>query len=298
MKTMKCLKLYLMVLLLLVGCVLSACSQPNNVLSDNSSSLPQESQNPDVEHPDSVDELDYTLLETNEKWYLVFDDISVYSSGGKSEVSTLAFDTIKELKVAIKTGGLKEWQKRVVATSFSKDKVGVKVPNLEKLYVPKLPVDGVVDSVIWSGESYSFSVTLDKNIFGMLHVYTAEQYENIFALDYESYFEKDTISVSSTETLDGGKSVTYYSTNIAQLMQVRYVLTDGNKTVTVDKTYRFNEEDANAEGNYSLTNITMYCEDGGENYVVDLFGFIEEPTDTWLLTFDLSGYNENEVAVS
>ncbi len=247
MKTMKCLKLYLMVLLLLVGCVLSACSQPTNVPTDNSSSRPKESQKPDVEHPESVDELDYTLLETNGKWYLVFDDISVYSSGGKSEVCTLSFDTIKELKSAIETGNLQEWQKRVVATSFSKDQVGVKVPDLEKLYVPKIPVDGVVDSVIWSGESYSFSVT-------------------------------------------------YYSTKAAQLMQVRYVLTEGNKTFTVDKTYRYNEE--NTEGNYSLTNITMYCEDDGEKYVVDLFGFIEEPTDTWLLTFDLSEYNENELAVS
>lgn len=281
MKTIKCFKLYLTVLLLLVGCVLSACSQPTDTTSNNSGNRKEESQNPDLE---------YTLLKTNEKWHLVFDDISAYSGGEKNDVCTLSFSTIEEMKAAIETGSLKEWQKQVVATSFVKDQVGVKVPNLEKLYVPKIPVDGVVDSVIWSGESYSFSVTLNKNIFGMLHVYTAEQYANIFALDYVSYFEKDTISVSSTETLDDGKSVTYYSTNVAQLMQVRYVLTEGNKTFTVDKTYRYTEENAGAEGSYSLTNITMYCEDGNKKYVVDLFGFIEEPADTRLLTFDLIEY--------
>ncbi len=256
-------------------------------------SQPEESQNPNGEHSDSADKLDYTLLEANGTCYLVFNDISVYSGEGKNEVSTLSFATIKELKDAIKTGNLKEWQKQVIATSFAKDDVGVKVPDLEKLYTPKIPADGTVDSVIWSGEDYSFSMTLDDNVFGMMHVYTAGQYASIFASDYENYFEKDTISVSGTETLDDGKTVTYYDTDIAQLMQVRYVLTDGSKTLTVDKTYRHSD----AEDDYSLTNVTMYCEDGGKKYVVDLFGFTEEPTDTWLLTFDLLVYNDDALAV-
>lgn len=285
MKKMKCMKLYALVLLLLVCCVLSACSQPTNATNDNSGA-------------NYSDELDYTLSETNGEWHLVFDDISVYTDGEKSDVCTLSFGTIKEMKNAIKSGSLKGWQKKIVATAFDKDQAGVKVPDLEKLYAPKIPAAGVVDCVIWSGESYSFSVTLDENIFGMLHVYTAEQYANVFASDYEGYFEKDTITVLSTETLDGGVSVTYYSTNAAQLMQVRYILTEGNKTLTVDKTYRYTEENADAEGNYNLTNVTIYCEDGGKKYVADLFGFAEEPTDAWLLTFDLSEYKDDGSAVS
>lgn len=41
----------------------------------------------------------------------------------------------------------------------------------------------------------------------------------------------------------------------------------------------------------------MYCEDGGKKYVADLFGFAEEPTDAWLLTFDLSEYKDDGSAV-
>ncbi len=297
MKKIKNLKIYLLVMFLIASCVLSACSQPTDAVSGNSGSQPQGSKNPDVEHPDPADELDYTLLETDGTYYLIFDDITVYNSGGKSEVSTLSFATIKELKDAIKTGDLKEWQKEVIATSFNRDDVGVKVLNLEKLYSPKIPMDGTVDSVIWSGENYSFSMTLDENIFGMLHVYTDVRYTNVFESDYKNYFEKDTISVSNLETLGDGKTVTYYCTSAAQLMQVRYVLTDGNRTFTVDRTYRYGEAEANDEGGYDLTNITMYCEDGGKKYVVDLFGFVDDSDDNWLLSFGLSEYIDNELAV-
>lgn len=287
MKTMKCLKPYTLALLLLICCILSACSQPANVTNDNSV-------------VNNSGESDYTLIETNGEWHLVFDDMSVYADGEKSavDVCTLSFGGVKEMKDAIKSGDLEEWQKKIVATSFGKDQAGIKVPNLEKLYVPKIPAGGVVDCVIWAGEVYSFSVTLDENTFGMIHVYTDKQYTNVFASDYENYFEKDTISVLDTETLDDGRSVTYYSTKAAQLMQVRYVKTEGSKTFTIDKTYRYNEEDPDVECNYSLTNVTMYCEDGEKKYVADLFGFIEEPTDTWLLTFDLSEYIDNGPAVS
>ncbi len=298
MKGAKSLKLFLMILLLIVGCALSACSQTNDYVGkENANNQQQGPQDPGEVTPPPADELDYSLFEADGKCYIVFDDISVYSSEGKSEVSTLSFATMKEMKDAIKNGKLKDWQKRVIATSFAKDDVGIKAFSLESWFVPNLPVNGAVDSVIWSGESYSFSMTLDNGVFGMLHVYTPGQYADIFASDYENYFDKDTISVSETETLEDGKTVTNYSTIAARLMQVRYVLTDEARTFAVDKTYRYSEGEAGAKGSYDLTNITMYCDDGGKKYAVDLFGFVEEPTDAWLLTFGLSVYNDSDVAV-
>lgn len=228
---------------------MSACSQANNItegtgtgtgigtaVGTESGSEQQGTQEPE-EGPNLDDKLDYTLQATNGKWYLAFNDVSLYNDPESCDIATLSFDTIKDMKDAIKTGKLKAWQKQVVATSFAKDETRIKVPDLDKPYVPKVPKNGTVGSVGWAGEYYSFSLTLN-NSFGVMHVYPAEQHARGFASDYEHYFDRDTITVSNTETLADGKTVTYYSTRVAQLMQVRYVLTEGSKTFTVDKTFR------------------------------------------------------------
>lgn len=229
----------------------------------------------------SVD--DYSIFKQGEKYYIAFDDISIYENRGSSEVASLDFKSIKLLKETVTMGKLANWEKNTIATAFPKNDNGILCCDFNNLYTPVLPFGSNVDMVSWNGESYSFLITVDDYVFGTIHCYSKDRFDSVYQSEYENYFEKDTITVAKEEN-DGEKTTTYYSTSAAKLKQVRYSSTFEGVKYTIDKTYRLD-----ANGKYSLTNVTMYCDN---SFVVDLFGFVEEPGDSWLFEFGLTKFVE------
>ena len=233
---------------------------------------------------------DYSLVGIDEMKYIVFENVSEYEREGQ-ESATLNFKSMKEFVECVLEGKLEDWQKIIVASTFPKDENGIVICDFDNLFIPILPSDEAIYEVYWNGESYSFSFTLKNSVFGNMYYYTQEQYNNAYKNDYENFFNNDAITVDRTEQTEDGKTEIYYSTKAGELKQVRYLLTDDDKTIVVDKTYRLNMNNPLLDNSAEYpSNVTLYCIENNEYYVVDLFEFSEEPSDLWLLSFEIEKY--------
>lgn len=242
------------------------------------------------------DEGSYSIVKRGEKCYIIFENPAQYDNGDKNELATLEFTSIKDFVDSVTNGELKEWQKNVVATAFPKNEYGILSCDFTNLFEPIAPTGTTLRSVVWRGESYSFSLTNENGVFGTVHYFTKDEYSEVFTSDYEAYFDKDAITVSKTETQEGGVTITYYATRAGQFMQVRYTLTEDSKIMHVDETYRLHMNDSSVNVSDTVpANVTLYCLEGDVCYVVDLFGFADDPSDAWLLSFGLVQYKEKDI---
>ena len=246
---------------------------------------------PPAHHPIKV--ADYTILTENGHSYFVFDDIALYDK--PNELASLEFTSIQEWINAVTQGTLSDHQKTVIATAFPRDDIGILCCDFNPLYTPKVPKNVTVAGLSWSGECYSFYLEQDSGAFAWLHYYSEEQYRDVFQSQYQNYFEKNTITVTQTESINNGqKTITHYTTAAGELMQVRYTLSNRHKTVVVDKTYRIQMNDPSLAASSSLpSNVTLYCEEDGVCYVVDLYDLDQDPADKSLLQFGMEPYTEN-----
>ena len=230
---------------------------------------------------------DYTLIKNENGCYLTFDDISKYqnnSSSGSSVLGEIIFGSVKEFKDTVTKGLLTDWQKEIVAR-FENVGDNIQTCDFNNLYEPKLPQGSNAKEVYWNGTAYSYLVMMSDQSFGYVRCYTKEMYDEIFQSKYEDFFNQDTITVTGTEVIDG-KEITYYKTSTGvSSYNERYTLTNGNKTVTVDKIFYSSDD--------TLNRVTLYCTDGSLHYTVTLHKLTEKPTDEWLLQFGLKPYIEN-----
>lgn len=236
-----------------------------------------------------IDTEEYSIIEKNGKHYIVFTN---YDNYGDSDVATVDFDTIKEFKDSVTKGELADYEKATIVTAFKRDENGILSCNFNKLYEPVLPLGGTVTSVSWAGDCYSFCVEFSNVAWGFVNYYSAEAYNEIYQRNYENYFNKDTITVTSTEQIDNGqKVVTYYN---GHFMNVRYTLQNGTKTVVVDKMYELNNENETIATSSSVPQrIALYCIDGEVYYGIDLHNLSEAPSDEWLMQFGMAQYGNN-----
>ena len=267
----------------------------NEMLLNNINSNDTDSNDTDQS---GIESADYMLMEQSGLYYIVFDSISDYQGEGQNELANLEFKSLAALKNSVTNGKLENWQKKVIATSFKKNDVGILTCDFNKLLEPKMPGECVIDGVSWSGESYSFYISTSSEIFGFVHSYSYDQYYEIYEKDFENYFDKSTITVKETLIADDGKVVTTYSTSAGDLMQVRWTYKVGQKTIVVDETYRLSMGDETLTTSDMVpTNVTLYCTEPGAYYVVDLFGFVEKPSDEWLMQFGMTQYVEKNLSV-
>ncbi len=272
-----------MVLLSVVGMTFGGCSSHY----DGGDITPSENN-----ELSKIETEDYSIIEDNGSYYIIFADKAQIDSYGQSQLSSLEFDTIQDFKDAVTKGLLADWQKATIATAFPKNEIGVLSCDFNNLYVPIMPSGGSVTGVSWEGESYSYYLQFSNEVFGFLHRYTAAQYNTIYQSEYEDFFDRDTIIVKNTEQIENGqKTATYYSTSAGELLQVRYTLENESNIFIIDKTYRLNMGDETIDTSSTIPfNITLYCQDASSFYVIDLFGFAEDPSDDWLMQFGMTKY--------
>lgn len=181
--------------------------------------------------------------------------------------------------------------KKVVATAFEKDNIGVLICDFNKLWEPYVPNDCMIDGVSWAGESYSFFVATTSDAFGFIHSYPSEQYQEIFQNDYENFFNNTLITVTERIEMDENKVATKYSTSAGQLMRIRYTKNVDGKMFIVDEKYRLQmNDDSIAASGTVPSNITLYCVENEAYYVIDLFGFTEYPSEEWLFGFGMKAF--------
>ena len=222
---------------------------------------------------------------------MVFDDPDAYRVE-HSVPGSVDFDSMEEFVDTVTNGLLTEGQKQIIATAFPKDTTGaVLICDFDNLYVPTLPGKGVVDGVSWGGQSYSFGLTLEDGVFGSLHCLTETQFQSRYQREYADFFDRNTITVTKTETLADGKVATYYTTRSGEFMNLRYTLTYSDQTITVDKTYRLQTNNPDLPTSSTVpSGIELYGTSDEGFFCVSLFDFSIDPADEWILQFGLERY--------
>lgn len=285
---------------------LVSCS--NNLTNDSQSDTT--SQDPiTTDAPPSTDNtlsnkvensMDYKLVEQSGQHYIVFDNISDYDYEDEesSQIdSGLEFGSLAEFKNTVTSGKLTDRQKRVIATSFQKNEQGmILICDFNKLLEPQMPNDCKVEWVYWEGEGYSFYISTSYEVFGFVHNYTQDQYNYLYNRNFEGLFDRPNIHVTEIINTDDGKTVTMYRTFAGDLMRIRYAYENGQKTIIVDESYWLEMSDETLPTSNTVPiSITMYCTEPGAYYAVDLFGFTEKPSESWLYEFGMKPYVDLDV---
>lgn len=247
--------------------------------------------------PDSEYVEDCEIIEKDGMNYIVFDDITKYTDSSQDQQhASVEFASVEEFINTLTEKNFTDMQKQIIATAFPKNEYGILSCDPQNIYEPQMPSGFVVDCVYWEGASYGFSITTSSEIFGFVRNLTQEQYEYIYQNDFEEFFSRDTITVEETIVTNDGKSVTTYTTRSGHLMQIRYTLYTGDKTVTVDERYRLDMADQSLESSSSVPSVVrLYCAYSGVYYIVDLYGFTEKPSEKWLSEFGMKPYVEQNV---
>jgi len=237
---------------------------------------------------------DYSIIQKDGEYFIVFDDISVYQNHPHQDIANVSFPSMKNFKYSVTKGLLTDSQKRIMATSFKKNADGsIKSCDFNNLYVPILPETGNTNKVGWSGQSYSFPLSFENGISGTLSCLTESQFESKYQMDYVDVLNRETTTITKTESLGDGKTAIYYTTSTGNLKRIRYSLIDGDKTIIVDKNFRLKMDDPKLETSDTIpSNIRMYCTENGQNYYISLYGFTENPTDSWLSKFGITVFKD------
>ncbi len=236
----------------------------------------------------------YSITYSNGNYYFVLGDIETYHDSYQNVLAAVEFDSIEEFYDVVTNGKLSDSQKTIIATAFQRDDTGILCCDFNNLYALKTPAEFDITGVSWEGIVYSYSLESKNGVFGYALLYNEEQYTQKYQSDFVNYFNKSTINITKTETIEGDKTATYYSTFAGEFKQIRYTLSDGDKTFVVDKTYRLAmANEAISVSPVAPSNVTLYCTEKGIHYVIDLFELANDPTDEWLMQFGMSRYVKN-----
>ncbi|MBR6682594.1 MAG: hypothetical protein IKL40_06390 [Clostridia bacterium] len=243
--------------------------------------------------------MDYSIVSENGNYSIIFDNPTEYQINNQ-KLANISFPSMKNFKDSVTKGLLTDSQKQIMATSFKKNADGsIKSCDFNNLYVPILPETGNTNRVGWSGQSYSFSLSFENGISGTLSCLTESQFESNYQMDYVDVLNRETITITKTESLGDGKTAIYHSTSTGKLKKIRYSLTIEEKTIIVDKTFRLQMDNPNLETSDTIpSDITMYCTENGQNYTIYLYGFTEDPTDSWLSKFGITAFKDADFEIS
>ena len=189
-------------------------------------------------------------------------------------------------------GKLTDGQKRHIAEVFPKDETGETLMcDFDNLYEPALPEGWATNGTSWYGPYYAFQIA-SGNTFGFVRWLPETIYDKIFQRDYTDFFDNERITVTKTEN-EGGKEKTFYYTGNGGSMQERYVLYEGERTITVDKCYFLSVgSELVPDSNDVPVSVTLYCEEGEELfYTVMLYNFGSAPDDQLLKQFSMTPFD-------
>ena len=240
---------------------------------------------------------DYSLSQENGQHYLVFDDITKYERVPEEGVNIgvdafVSFSSMTEFRDAVIKGDLTDHQKTTIANHFPKDENGnILICDMNNLYTPTTPGSNNMGNVIWNGQRYSVSLTLDNGVdcgYGNL---PEKDYQSKYQQDYVNFLSNNNITVTSQTVDKNGKTITRYDTDAGTYKSIQYTLTEGNKTIAVDKLYCLKTNNSSSDTSGSIPyRVTLYCTEGDQYYIFVLSDFDIAPTDQWLLKFGITEF--------
>jgi len=222
----------------------------------------------------------FTLSTVDGRVYLNFDE-------GNDPIDphfgSLDFPSLDALVAAIRANDLFDVQCETIRTIFPRDENGIRIIDVDHVCDPLLPDDLFVGCVDWEGPSYAFEFDGRNAVSGILRVLTKEDYATVFADEYETFFDRETITVlSRINVADRNAEVVRYRTSTGEDYQaIRYALANGVKVVEF---YRVQEGTPLA----IPEKVALYGESGDAAFQAELYDLTERPSVEWLSQFGLA----------
>ena len=229
----------------------------------------------------AVDEenVGYHLSVVDGRTYLNFDGGNAASSSIKG---TVYFDTVDEMVTAIRTNSLSPAQCETIRNSFPRDGNGFRIIDLDHVCDAVLPDGLFVRRVDWDGPSYAIEFDGEDSVSGLLRVLTPKDYAEVFAYEYETFFDRANVTVISREhDAERDAEVVLYETSGGSFQAIRYTLPNG---VTAVETY-------SAPGGTPLAvpdTVYLYGETETAAFRAHIIDLTERPSVEWLSRFGLS----------
>ena len=279
--------LFLSVIVLLILGILCGCEKQNDHSEQDFSNIPEDYY---------IENSDYILSGNITDGYYITFFPEYHPNSGTDDMQTadLEFDSMQDFATTVMEGSLSDYQKAKIYTVFPRDEKGTITCDFGNLQEVKLPTGMHRKNVSWTGVIYTQSFSSDKNSFGNVTVYPQDKYEEKYQKDYENRLKASSISIVNEEKIsDRDATLIYYYTQLAEMKCLRYVLVDGNKTYVVEEEYFLSAVyvDENLISDSIPYRINMYCTDGTNYYVIDLYHLDSRPTEEWLLSFGLTKFS-------
>ena len=306
MKKLKLIKIILS-LLLIFAMVLTLFSCNNEIKE------PDETENSDIteeiatkktyNYKDYDRVKDFEIIPVDNGYRLKFNDTDYYEQEHNYEYWGICLESIDEIYDGLIHGTLSEYTKSEIFDTFPRDENGIIIPNPYNLYVYILPEDcSVLDNEVgvnWKGATYHHVMVLTSNKYDIC----LGAGVTISILTYDNYNEelkKETDIVKdypdSMWTHKNGKDSIIYSIEgeTFKREQVRYTVSNENKTMLLIKNYIHYEEEAR------LKKTTAYYTSNGAYFTISFldafggeFGFFTDGSSIdpeWAFEFDVEKY--------
>ena len=225
---------------------------------------------------------DYSLSVVDGRNYLNFDGDGGGYEANPELVGIVYFDTVDEMVTAIRTNSLSSWQCEIIRSVFPRDENGIRIIDVDHVYDAVLPDGLFFNYVGWEGPSYVFDLSGQDSVRGSLRVLTKEDYAEVYASEYETFFDRANLTVISREhDAERDAEVVLYETPSGTYQTIRYTLPNGVTAV----------EHYHAPGGTSSAipvTVELYGETDDAAFYAELYELTERPTVEWLSRFGLT----------
>ena len=243
---------------------------------------------------------DFEIIQVDDGYRLKFNDTDYYEQEHNYEYWGIWLKSIDEIYDGLIHGTLSEYTKSEIFDTFPRDENGIIIPNPYNLYVYILPEDcSVLDNEVgvnWKGATYRHVMVLTSNKYDI----RLGAGVTISILTYDNYNEelkKETDIVKdypdSMWTHENGKDSIIYSIEgeTFKREQVRYTVSNENKTMLLIENYIHYEEEMRLEKAiaYYISN-EAYFAILFSGYGFELFTDKSSIDPEWAFEFDVEKY--------
>ena len=234
----------------------------------------------------------YSLNKINDDYYIQLTEDFIPTPDHISSSIAIEFESFSEMRHRIKNNLLTKQELDTMNLWKAKDKNGIKICNLDKLYLPTTSIPLETESVYLGNSGYEMCFhSFDNNCNGS-YVYFNE---NVYLRKLNEYIDWKTnplITITSSEVVsERNATVTYYKTSVAELKRIEYTITDGVKTLYVEEKYILKSTNTELESSDTVpcyVTILGTCEG---SYFEILFGKLSErPSFELISSFGITEY--------
>lgn len=182
----------------------------------------------------------FTIKRIGENTYINFDAGNECPNPEWVQLASVKFESLAEMKNAIKSGKITKRQADIIKASFPEDSNGIKICNPDRLYKPVLPDNLEYDEVSLSGEMYSFFVNSNSNFsLAFFHYMTKDVFDRSLKNEFDLYSNHlITITSVQDEMFDNVLMKTYYYyTKNCEMKSIAYTINSNGKKLQVLETY-------------------------------------------------------------